>query len=52
VKFKEWTEEGLLRQPVFVRFRDDKAPEDCARQGTLEAGAPDNVTALIVEAYA
>ncbi|HTL06153.1 MAG TPA: DNA ligase D [Gemmatimonadales bacterium] len=33
VKFKEWTEEGLLRQPVFVRFRDDKAPEDCLRQG-------------------
>ncbi len=41
VKFKEWTEEGLLRQPVFVRFRDDKAPDDCTRQGTLEAGAPE-----------
>ena len=31
-QFKEWTEEGLLRQPVFLRFRDDKAPEDCERQ--------------------
>ena len=41
VKFKEWTEEGLLRQPVFVRFRDDKRPEDCTRQDTLEAGAPE-----------
>jgi len=41
VKFKEWTEEGLLRQPVFVRFRDDKRPEDCTRQGTLETGAPE-----------
>jgi bifunctional non-homologous end joining protein LigD len=29
VEFTEWTEEGLLRQPVFLRFRDDKAPEEC-----------------------
>jgi bifunctional non-homologous end joining protein LigD len=41
VQFKEWTEEGLLRQPVFLRFRDDKAPEDCLRQGALAAGAPE-----------
>src|SRR5438067_288807 len=24
VRYKEWTDAGLLRQPVFVRFRDDK----------------------------
>jgi bifunctional non-homologous end joining protein LigD len=42
VQFKEWTEEGLLRQPVFLRFRDDKAPEECIRRGTeQEAGAPE-----------
>jgi bifunctional non-homologous end joining protein LigD len=29
VRFHEWTEEGLLRQPVFLRFRDDKTPEEC-----------------------
>lgn len=29
VRYKEWTEEGLLRQPVFLRFRDDKAPNEC-----------------------
>jgi bifunctional non-homologous end joining protein LigD len=29
VRFKERTEEGLLRQPVFLRLRDDKRPEDC-----------------------
>jgi bifunctional non-homologous end joining protein LigD len=31
VEFTEWTEEGLLRQPVFLRFRDDKRPEECVR---------------------
>jgi bifunctional non-homologous end joining protein LigD len=41
VRFKEWTEEGLLRQPVFLRFRDDKAPADCLRQGGAESGAPE-----------
>ncbi len=32
VEYTEWTEEGLLRQPVFLRFREDKAPEECARR--------------------
>lgn len=36
VEFTEVTEEGLLRQPVFLRFRDDKRPEECVRSG--EAG--------------
>jgi bifunctional non-homologous end joining protein LigD len=36
VEFSEWTEEGLLRQPVFLRFRDDKEPEECVR--SEEAG--------------
>ena len=44
VEFTEWTEEGLLRQPVFLRFRDDKRPEECVRaagqrdSGTEEPG--------------
>ncbi|MGH7656803.1 MAG: DNA ligase D, partial [Gemmatimonadales bacterium] len=29
VRYKERTREGLLRQPVFLRFRDDKDVEDC-----------------------
>ncbi len=33
VEFTEWTEEGLLRQPVFLRFRDDKQPEECVGSG-------------------
>jgi bifunctional non-homologous end joining protein LigD len=29
VEYTEWTDEGLLRQPAFLRFRDDKRPEEC-----------------------
>ncbi|HXK25253.1 MAG TPA: DNA ligase D [Myxococcota bacterium] len=29
VRFTEVTQEGLLRQPVFVRLRDDKPPREC-----------------------
>ena len=42
VEYTEWTEDGLLRQPVFLRFREDKRPEECVRQGggdgTVAAG--------------
>jgi bifunctional non-homologous end joining protein LigD len=31
VRYKEITGQGLLRQPVFLRFRDDKRPEECVR---------------------
>jgi bifunctional non-homologous end joining protein LigD len=42
VEYSEWTEEGLLRQPVFLRFRDDKRPEECVRtrEQPVEHGAP------------
>src|SRR5207249_757830 len=33
VRYKEWTDEGLLRQPVFVRFRDDKPVAEVAILG-------------------
>ncbi|MGH7613865.1 MAG: DNA ligase D, partial [Gemmatimonadales bacterium] len=33
VRYKEITGDGLLRQPVFLRFRDDKKPEECVIEG-------------------
>ncbi len=33
VRYKEWTPDGVLRQPVFLRFRDDKEPKDCVLRG-------------------
>lgn len=31
VRFTERTADGLLRHPVFLRFRDDKTPAECRR---------------------
>jgi bifunctional non-homologous end joining protein LigD len=36
VKFDEWTPDGILRAPVFMRLRDDKRPEECV----IEADKP------------
>jgi bifunctional non-homologous end joining protein LigD len=43
VRYTEWTEDGLLRQPVFVRLREDKRPEECAHPtgGTDAGGDPE-----------
>mgnify|MGYP002623172151 CR=1 FL=1 len=32
VRYKEVTEQGVLRQPSLVRFREDKPPEACAEE--------------------
>jgi len=34
------TEDGVLRQPVFLRLRDDKSPAECAPEGRRAAPAP------------
>jgi len=36
VKFSEWTDEGLLRQPVFLGLREDKDPKDVVHERPLE----------------
>jgi bifunctional non-homologous end joining protein LigD len=33
VRFREWTHDGVLRHPAFLRIRTDKRPHDCERQG-------------------
>jgi bifunctional non-homologous end joining protein LigD len=44
VRYKELTKDGLLRQSVFLRFRDDKKPEDVRMPGvgSQELGAGDD----------
>ncbi|HZX95190.1 MAG TPA: DNA ligase D, partial [Myxococcales bacterium] len=37
VRYREITEDGLLRQPTFLRFRTDKTPDDCV---AADAPAP------------
>lgn len=32
VRFREFTPDGFLRHPTFLRMRDDKDPRDCERQ--------------------
>jgi bifunctional non-homologous end joining protein LigD len=40
VRFKEWTADGLLRHPVFLRLRDDKRPEEARREGLPREDPP------------
>ncbi|HUF65264.1 MAG TPA: DNA ligase D [Gemmatimonadaceae bacterium] len=39
VRFREWTPDGLLRHPAFLRLRTDKDAVDCERQQWSEAAA-------------
>jgi bifunctional non-homologous end joining protein LigD len=32
VAFAEWTADGVMRQPVFLRLREDKAPHEAVRE--------------------
>ena len=51
VRFKEWTGEGLLRHPVFLRLREDKPIAECVREGEpAEAHEPSPPPAAAVPA--
>ncbi len=47
VEFREWTDEGRMREPVFLGLRDDRDPRHVVRErpGTVEAGGVDTVAA-------
>ncbi len=40
VRFLEWTQDGILRAPVFVALRDDKPAQEVVREETVAAEAP------------
>jgi bifunctional non-homologous end joining protein LigD len=42
VKFSEWTQDGRLRTPVFLRLRQDKAPSEIRRAQPIAAYATDH----------
>lgn len=35
VKFAEWTDDGQMRQPIFIEFREDKKPEEVIKENAL-----------------
>jgi bifunctional non-homologous end joining protein LigD len=43
VVFHGWTEAGVMRQPVFLRMRPDKAARDVSRQDGEAVQGPTEV---------
>lgn len=35
VKFSDWTEEGMMRQPIFLGLREDKSPQQVRREKAI-----------------
>jgi bifunctional non-homologous end joining protein LigD len=33
IKFSDWTNERIMRAPIFLRFREDKTPRECFIEG-------------------
>ena len=52
VRYREWTPDGFLRHPTFLRMRADKNPRDCDRQWDQPAPADEAVPAAPVTAAA
>src|SRR6266850_1209445 len=48
VKFQNWTDEGSLRAPVFLRFRDDIAPKEVRRTKAKRESRDDSEIAAIL----
>jgi bifunctional non-homologous end joining protein LigD len=41
IKFSEWTIDGRLRIPVFIRLREDKTPDEVTKSDHVTLPAPD-----------
>jgi bifunctional non-homologous end joining protein LigD len=39
VEFAEWTDDGRMRQPIFMGLRPDKDPKDCVQETAGETGS-------------
>jgi bifunctional non-homologous end joining protein LigD len=50
VKFKQRTADGALRQPTFLRLRDDKPASECIWPGSAEPAAEETATAAAAPA--
>jgi len=49
--FREWTKDGVLRQPVFLGVREDKAAEEVVREAALDRtdfGKPESIAGVRV----
>ena len=42
VAFRGWTDEGIMRQPVFLRLREDKAACDVVRENPDSSQSADD----------
>ena len=42
VRFTEWTDDGMLRHPVFLGLRHDKAAKDVVRESPPDNGKRNN----------
>lgn len=49
VRYQDWTAQGQLREPVFLRLRDDKDPRECRREPVAAPRKPAGVPALELE---
>ena len=47
VKFSGWTQEHVLRHPVFLTFREDGRPTDCQWENEVAAAAPAAAPAVV-----
>ncbi len=53
VRFSDWTDDGGIRHPTFLRLRSDTRPEDCRREESLlpsRDDAPEEIAAPAVPA--